>query len=164
MNPGELETAVASHPFVRGMSAGHVRILADCAMFTRFEADQTVFREGEIANRFYLIRRGRISLEARAGGPEAIPVQTINTGGVLGWSWLFPPYYWHFNARALEGTEAIFFYGTRLRERCEADRDFGYELMRRMSAVLIDRLQSTLKESLHLAAAGSAEFQKRNTI
>lgn len=164
MNPEELENAVAAHPFVRGMSAGHARILADCAMFTRFEAGQTVFREGEIANRFYLIRKGTVSLEAQASGGEAVMVQAITAGGVLGWSWLFAPYYWHFSARALEPTEAIFFYGTRLRERCEADRGFGYELMRRMSAVLIDRLQSTLKESLHFTPARPPELQKRNTI
>ena len=39
------------------------------------------------------------------------------------WFWLFPPYYWHFDARAVEQTEASFFnkplheqpYGLRLR-------------------------------------------------
>jgi CRP/FNR family cyclic AMP-dependent transcriptional regulator len=55
---------------------------------------------------------------------------------------LFPPYYWHFDARALAPTKAIFFYGTRLRTQCEEDHDFGYELIRRMAAVVIMRLQA----------------------
>ena len=52
----------------------------------------------------------------------------------------------HFDARALEPTAAIFFYGTRLREQCEDDRDFGYEMMKRMTQIVIDRLQSTRKQ------------------
>ena len=120
-------------------------------MLTRFGTAEIVFREGEIANRFYLIRHGKVSLESHGDGPDAITLQTIGAGDVLGWSWLFAPYYWHFNACAPEPTEAIFFYGTRLRERCEEDREFGYQLMRRVSGVLIQRLQTTLKESHRLA-------------
>ncbi len=154
MIPSELEKAVAEHPFVRGMSASHLGILNQCAMFTEFETGQIVFREGEIANRFYLVRRGKISVESQTGSGEVIPVQTVGPGEVLGWSWLFAPYYWHFNGCALEPTEAIFFYGTRLREKCEQDTDFGYELMRRVVAILMQRLQSTVKESLRLAGGG----------
>lgn len=152
MIPSVLENAVATHPFVRGMSSAHLRILTECAMFTRFDTGQTIFHAGEIANRFYLIQQGKVSLENRSDADGVITIQTIGAGDVLGWSWLFAPYYWHFNACALEPTQAIFFYGTRLRERCEQDREFGYQLMRRVSAVLIRRLQATLKESLRMAA------------
>jgi CRP/FNR family transcriptional regulator, cyclic AMP receptor protein len=153
MIPLDLENAVANHPFVRSMSPAQVRRLAECAMFTRFDAGQIVFRAGEIANRFYLLQAGKISLDSGAEPGEVVTVQILGAGDVLGWSWLFAPYYWHFDARAIEPTQAIFFYGTRLREHCEEDREFGYELMRRMAAVLIQRLQMTLKESVRLAAA-----------
>jgi hypothetical protein len=58
-------------------------------------------------------------------------------------SWAFPPYYWHFNAIADEPTEAIFLYGSRLRQECDRDHDFGYELFKRMSQILVVRLQAT---------------------
>ena len=77
-----------------------------------------------------------------------MPIQTLTAGHVLGWSWLFPPYYWHFDARALEPTRAIFFYGTRLREECEQDPDLGYALMKRVTQVLINRLQATRRQIL----------------
>ena len=67
---------------------------------------------------------------------------------MLGWTWLFPPYYWHFDARAVEPTLAIFFYGTRLREKSEVDAELGYELMKRMVAVIIRRLQATRRQLL----------------
>jgi CRP-like cAMP-binding protein len=157
MTPSDLEKAVMSHPFLQGLSAEYLRRLADAAMFTQFEAGQMVFYEGEIANRFYLIQRGKVTLETRANENGVIAVHTLGAGDVLGWSWLFAPYYWHFNACAVESTQAIFFYGTRLREHCEQDREFGYQLMRRVAAVLIQRLQVTMKESLRLASAIQSE-------
>ena len=77
---------------------------------------------------------------------EGCAGETIGDDDVLGWSWLFPPYYWHFDARATKPTRAIFFYGTWLRESCERDHDFGYEMLKRMSAVIINRLQATRKK------------------
>ena len=73
---------------------------------------------------------------------------TIGAGEVLGWSWLIPPYQWHFDARAVEETDAIFFYGTALRARCEDDHDLGYELMLRVAAVVMLRLQSARDQLL----------------
>lgn len=151
MSLSALENAVANHPFLEGMSPTHRRILAESAMFTRFEAGQVVFHEGEIANRFYLLQSGRVSVETLGGAQQAITIQTLGPGDILGWSWLFAPYYWHFSACAVESTQAIFFYGTRLREICEQDREFGFELMRRVTGVLMRRLQMTLRESLRLA-------------
>ena len=117
-----------------------------CAMETKFEAGQVLFREGEIANRFYLILEGKVALEAEAGESGPVEVQKIGAGEVLGWSWLFPPYSWHFAARALEPTKAIFFYGTWLREQCEQDKNLGYEVMNRVVGVVIERLQATRRE------------------
>ena len=67
---------------------------------------------------------------------------------MLGWSWLFPPYYWHFDARAVELTEAVFLHGAPLREECEADHDLGYELVKRMAEVMLKRLQATRRQLL----------------
>lgn len=151
MSLSALENAIANHPFLQGMSPAHLRVLAENAMLTRFEAGQVVFHEGEIANRFYLLQSGRVSVETRSGAQQVITIQTLGAGDILGWSWMFAPYYWHFSACAIESTQAIFFYGTRLREICEQDREFGFELMRRVTGVLMRRLQMTLRESLRLA-------------
>ena len=123
------------------MKPAHLEVLCDCAMQTQFAKDQLIFREGDLANRFYLIQEGRVALESR-GDERTVLIQTVGAGDVLGWSWLFPPYYWHFDARAVVATKAIFFYGTRLRTQCEEDHDFGYELIKRMAAVVIVRLQA----------------------
>ncbi|MFN7141025.1 MAG: Crp/Fnr family transcriptional regulator [Limisphaerales bacterium] len=144
----ELLKQIAEHPFLRGMTAGQFKILADSAMLKNFDKDELIFREGDVANRFYLIREGKVALEHADENETPHLIQHIGAGDVLGWSWLFPPYYWHFDARAVEPTKAIFFYGTRLREQCESDPVLGYELMRRMADVIVKRLQASRKQML----------------
>ena len=145
-----IEPIIAGHPFLTGLNPEHLEILADCAMQTQFEPNQMIFREGEVANRFYLILEGKVALESASKEHGMVPIETIGPSDVLGWSWLFPPYYWHFDARALEPTRAIFFYGTRLRERCEEDHDLGYELIKRTAQVLMHRLQATRRQLLEV--------------
>jgi CRP-like cAMP-binding protein len=145
-----LAAAIAAHRFTAGMEPEHLNRLLPSAMFKHFESDEVVFREGEPANRFYLICQGKIALESRGDGESTPLVQIVGENEVLGWSWLFPPYYWHFTARAVEPTDAIFFYGTRLREQCEEDPSFGYDLMKRMAAIVVKRLQITRVQLLQV--------------
>ena len=140
-----LRARLAAHPFLTGLRPEHVETLSSYCMATEFEAGQKIFSAGEIANRFYLVEDGRVSLEVHS--PEGAPlhVETVGPGGVLGWSWLFAPYTWHFDARALEPVRAIFLYGTRLREHCEEEPEFGYQLLRRVAELATQRLTAVQK-------------------
>src|SRR5688572_1078984 len=113
-----LRTEIAKHPFAKGLSPEHLEALANCAVETHFAKGELIFREDEFANHFYFLLEGEVTLESGAAN-SPIPVETIGAGDVLGWAWLFPPYYWHFSARAERPTRAIFFYGAWLREECE---------------------------------------------
>src|SRR5260370_871627 len=104
-----------SHPFLKGLDVHQCRVLADCAMLAKFRPGELIFREGEPANRFYLITQGKVQLESRAQHRRPVPIQTVEAGDVLGWSWMFEPYTWNFDARAVESTDVIFFYATPLR-------------------------------------------------
>ena len=143
-----LAARIAAQPFFQGMSAEHLKILGDCAMATKFVPEQIIFKENDLANRFYIIEKGKVALESRTTEGKLVLVETIGVGDALGWSWLFPPYCWHFGARALEDTTAIFFYGTRLRASCDEDPGFGYELVKRMAEVAIRRLESSRRHAL----------------
>ena len=155
-----LETSIRQHPFLAGMSPHQFRILSDCAMPRRFLANEIILREGDPADRFYLLQKGHVALESHGTAQGATRIQTIGAGEVLGWSWLFPPYLWHFDARALEPTEAVFFYATPLREECESDHELGYELTKRMAAVMLQRLQAARRRSLELAGAQTSAQAK----
>ncbi len=139
----EIRTLEAQ-PFFKGMSPGLIKMLAEDAMTVEFRAGELIFNEGGLANRFYLLLSGKVELESPTDSEhEPVVIETIGEGNALGWSWLFPPYYWHFDARAVTPIKAIFFYGTRLREKCETDNELGYELMKRVSGIVVKRLQAT---------------------
>lgn len=142
------------------MSQHHIRLLAACAMRTHFEPNQVIFREGETANRFYLIENDRVALESTANHEKPVIIDEVGDADLLGWSWLFPPYIWHFAARAVAPTDAIFFYGRVLREYCERDHGLGFELFKRMSEVMTRRLQSARTRLLSAYAADPTLAQR----
>lgn len=138
-----LEPYIAEHPFLKNLEPQHLKILVGCASNVRFDAGQFILREGEEANNFYIIRHGKVSLEIFTPDRGPITIQTIGDGEVLGWSWLIPPYHWHYDARALELTRAIALDGKCLRMKCEQDHDLGYELLKRFAHIITQRLEAT---------------------
>ena len=164
MTAHDLRTHIAATPFLFGMSDHHVEVIAECACHREFVGGEVIFRQGETANRFYLIEQGVVQLEAALkSGESRIVAGTIESGGVLGWSWLFEPYQWQFTARALTETTAIFFYGTVLREHCEMDPSLGFELFKRMSAEMVRRLQSARSRLLE-SRSGFSEIGAEHAI
>jgi CRP/FNR family cyclic AMP-dependent transcriptional regulator len=145
-----IEAAMAAHPFLKDMSPHQCRILTDCAIISHFEPGELILNAGEPADRFYLILKGKVVLKSYIKGFGVVPLQTLGDADVLGWSWLFPPYLWHFDAQAVEPTDIIILDGTSLREECEADHNFGFELIERMSKVIIQRLEALRRQKLEL--------------
>jgi len=151
----QLLKLIAQQPFFNGLSGPHLQLLADSAMATQFKSGQWIFRQGDPANRFYLILEGKVLVESEVKERGTIPIRTLGPGDDLAWAWLFPPYYMHFSACAIEPTRAIFFYGTRLREQCEANHELGYQLMRRIAEVVIQNLNATQQRLLECTDPGN---------
>lgn len=143
-----IAAAIGEHRFFRGLKPKYLAMLAEGAKCASFKAGEMLFREGEPANRLYLIDHGRIALEAHEPANGTFLVQTLTAGDVLGWSWLFPPFVWHFQARAVEPTSVIILNGAHLLVAAERNYDFGYELMKRVAQVVIHRLQAARKQLL----------------
>lgn len=142
---------ISQHPFLKGLNRDQLVVLADCALTAQFKTAEIIFREGEPAKLFYLIETGKVALESAADGAPVV-IETIGGGDLLGWSWMMPPYKWHFTARAIEPTKAIYFAGTILRDYCERDHSLGFELHKRMSEVMMKRLQAARKKMLAIHA------------
>ena len=145
-----LEPLLAQHPFFQDLQPDAVQVVLGCASNVRFKAGSWLFREGEAANQFYLIRHGKVALQVFVPQRGPMTIETIEAGEVLGWSWLFPPYRWHFDAQAVELVRAIAFDGQCLRGKCEEDHDLGYDLMQRFAQVMMQRLQATRLQLLDL--------------
>jgi len=143
--PG-IEQRLTAHPFLEGMSPHHLELLALCARPTEFDAGQIVLREGEPASGFYLIETGTIVLEAKTNDGKMVVIDAVSAGEPLGWSWLFPPYLWSFDARTTEPCTALYFSGLLLRQHRDDDLTLSHELHRRVSEVMVRRLQAARKK------------------
>ncbi len=141
---------LAQHPFFAGLEERHLHLLVGCAANVRFDAGRYIFRGGEEANHFYLIRHGKVALDVYASERGSISILTLGEGEILGWSWLLPPYHWRFDARAVELTRAIALDGVCLRKKCEEDHDLGYELLKRFAHIIEDRLEATRLQLLNI--------------
>jgi CRP/FNR family transcriptional regulator, cyclic AMP receptor protein len=155
-----IEQLLAEQPYFKGLSAPQLAAVTGCAKNVRFEAGEHLVRQGEDANEFFVIRQGKVALEASApAGP--ITVQTLGDGDVVGWSWLVQPHVWRLGAVARELTRAISLDGACLRRKCEEDHDLGFELLKRFSFLISERLEATRLQLLDFYSPDHAGGRRR---
>ena len=150
-----IDSLLAEVPVFEGLGGRELETVAGCGRNVRFDAGAQLFREGDAADTFYVIRHGSVAVETFTPARGPMMIETIEPGEVIGWSWLFPPYRWHFDARALTVVRATAFDGACLRGKCEADPALGFALMSRFAQVLIERLQWTRLRLLDLYGDGN---------
>ena len=145
-----IESLLAEVPVFAGLGESALGTIAGCGQNMHFDAGAVLFREGDAADTFYVVRHGSVAVETFVPARGPMMIETIESGEVIGWSWLFEPYRWHFDARALTAVRATAFDGACLRGKCEADPALGYALMSRFAQVLIELLQWTRLRLLDL--------------
>ncbi|MFI5101326.1 MAG: cyclic nucleotide-binding domain-containing protein [Actinomycetes bacterium] len=145
-----------AHPLFDGLDEETVAQLSGCAVNVHFGADEFLFRTGEPADRFFMLRHGGVALDVVGPGERQLVVDTVGPGGVVGVSWLVPPYRWAIDARATESTSAVALDATCLRARFEADPRVGYQLLQRVVSAMSDRLYSARIRLLDLYGTPSA--------
>jgi CRP-like cAMP-binding protein len=143
-----LDRLICEHAFFANMASDYCELIGGCARNVRFDKGMYLFREGEAANEFFLIRHGRVALEIMAPGRGPVRFLTINANEIAGVSWLVPPYRWLYDARALELTRAVAIDGSCLRQKGEENHDFGYEMMKRFMGMVVQRLHAAQLQML----------------
>ena len=141
--PQSLEQLLADVALFEDLDDDERALIAGCGQNVHFAEGEYIFRDGEAADSFFLIRHGSVALEAFVPTRGPVVIETLEAGEVLGWSWLFPPCRWHFDARALSSVRATGFDGACLRGKCDDDPALGYDLMKRFAQVFTERLQWT---------------------
>jgi CRP-like cAMP-binding protein len=148
MEKKSLKSVLSRHEFLKGLPAPYLDLLTGCAKNTRTEAGKLLFQAGESADRFYLIRQGRVAVELHAKPHRPVAIQTLGPDELLGWSWLIPPYRWHLSARAMEPVAALSFDGRCIRAKFDKDPKLGYEFYRRFALIMSQRLEETFLQML----------------
>ncbi|HEX9657403.1 MAG TPA: cyclic nucleotide-binding domain-containing protein [Bacteroidota bacterium] len=143
MHTEDLAPLLRQHPFLADLPEQHITTLIGCASNVHFAEGSQLLREGELADKFYLIRTGRVALEIDLSERGQLRIQTVGSGEVLGWSWLISPFRWHFTGVAVTDVRGVALDGKCLRLKSENDHDFGYEMLKRLAIVMERRLEAT---------------------
>lgn len=142
MRPIPIRDLLAEQPVLRDLEPDDIDLMAGCGHNEVFQAGASLAREGTTADRFFVVRHGKVALELHAPtGP--LMIETIGAPDLVGWSWLFPPYRWTYDVAAIDLTRVVVIESACLRAKCDADPVFGYRLMKRFAQVAVDRLQAT---------------------
>lgn len=140
------------HPFLLGLPHAAVATLAECARAESFAPGAHILRQGSPATALYLILDGCVQLQVYVPQRGEQPVETLHGGDALGWSWLTPPYKWHFDAVAVGAVQALKLDAMCLRRHMESDFELGYRLQQRLIAVILNRLQASRMQMLDVYA------------
>jgi CRP/FNR family cyclic AMP-dependent transcriptional regulator len=140
MTSTNVRQIIADSQFFAGLDDDAVDFLADHAVERKLAAGKVLFQQGERAAQFYLLVEGQVSLGIPALEGPALELQAIGPGQIAGWSWLLPPHLWSFQARAGTDIRCLEFDGEAILARCEQDPRFGYELIKRFSGLMSERL------------------------
>jgi CRP-like cAMP-binding protein len=151
----DLGKILSEHPFFQGMNTGYLKRITECASLLHFHSGDFIFRQDEEANHLYVILEGKVDVElfSALGGP--VVLQEIQKGGVLGWSWLMPPYRWRFDARTVEDVQTVALDAKCLRRRMEEDSGLGMDVLSRFVPVITQRLEFARLKLLNLYGAHS---------
>ena len=121
-------SALAGQRSLRGLRADQLDALAATASEAMFPAGHRIFAEGGHVGSFWLIESGYVTLDVQVPCERPVIIGTVGIGGLLGWSWLLPPYQWAFGAVCVTEVRAIEFLAPAVRDRCAADPELGHKL------------------------------------
>ena len=145
-----LNELLEAHPVFHDFPKEFVEDLGECTWEMEFIPDQYVFWSGHDAKFFYILRSGSIALVAHTQDQGKVTIETLHNGDVLGWSWLYPPYKWHFDAKTIDPARVIVVDARCVLAKCEQNHELGYELMLRFSRIMLDRLMATRMRMLDI--------------
>ena len=148
MNSQSVADFLSRHPFFTGLDDQYIEFLTDSAVETQIGEGGILFRQGTPADKFYLLKSGKVSVQVPALVGPVLEIQRIGENQILGWSWLIPPYRWNFQARVEEDASLLEFDGRAVLARCEEDPRFGFEMLKRFAALMSERLEAARQKMM----------------
>ena len=143
---------LSGHPLFSKLPPEYLQSLEGCAQRQRYAAGDVILKTHTNADAFFVITEGLVSLQVHPASGEPVLIQSLREGDVLGWSWMLPPYLWHFDAVARENTATYRLDASCVRGKCEVDPQFGYQLSQCFSRIMLERLMATRLQLLDVYA------------
>jgi len=139
---------LSDHDFFSSFSESDLKFLCESANEKEVKKGTVLFRQGERAQNFYVVRNGRISVQIPAILGPTLEIQSLGKDQIMGWSWLISPYRWNFQTKAEEDSLLLEFDGKAILAHCEQDPKFGYELLKKFAALMSERLDAARQKMM----------------
>jgi CRP-like cAMP-binding protein len=146
-NPSTTEY-LSTHEFFSEFSDDDLNFLCECSSTCDIKMGQILFLQGQNADKFYVVRSGRIAIQMPAIMGPTLQIQALDKDHILGWSWLISPYKWNFQTKAEEDSVLLQFDGAAILTRCEQEPKFGYELLKRFAALMSEGLNAARQKMM----------------
>ena len=114
--------------------------LAQITDVLNFDKDEILFREGEPADRFYMLRAGNILLEQRISDKVTACVGSVKPGFSFGWSAMVDNGVYTTEAVCIEPSEIYSFKREKINKLFEQDPRMGFLLYQRLLEIIKKRL------------------------
>lgn len=142
----------ASTLSMRALPEEHRQRLMRYAHEVNFPPGTRLFEEGGRADRFWVLRTGRVELDMHVPGRRAAVIESLGHDELLGWSWLFPPHSWRMGAETVTPVRAYEFDAAAVRSLCKDDPELGSAVALWVGAVVAHRLRAARVRLLDLYA------------
>lgn len=148
--------------FLRDIDSAHLEEIAEIARISEFDKHDVVFQEGDRAKSVFFVVSGKLSLELSPSTDYRKQLVCVGPGEMLGWSALVENTRFAATAIVMEPARLVSVDGERLRAICDADPQFGYEIMRRTMKGLAMRLTETWRQLSLVYLSHQAPVTARN--
>ena len=149
----ELLVELNKIPWFRELHPKHLNQLAGIALLRRVKAGETIFREGDKEDYFYVVLEGRVALDIFVPHRGKVRFYTAEPWEVFGWSSVTPTVRQRTaGAMAVLDSFVVGLDAEKLRQLCDGDHDLGYLVMRRLANIIAGRLMVTRLQLLDMFA------------
>jgi CRP-like cAMP-binding protein len=114
--------------------------LAQIIDVLKFDKDEIVFKEGEAAERLYMLRSGSVLLEQRISDKVTACVGSVKPGFSFGWSAMVDNGVYTTEAVCIEPSEIYSFRRDKINKLFEKDPEMGFRMYQRLLELIKKRL------------------------
>ncbi|MFL7813743.1 MAG: Crp/Fnr family transcriptional regulator [Anaerolineales bacterium] len=140
--------------FIEGFSQEQVAILDPMISDVRYDTDQVIFSQGEVADYLYFVIDGRVSIRFKPEDGPVLSVADVKQGEVFGWSSALGSKCYTSSAVCAEGGLFVRITGKDLKRLCQEHPETGILILNRLAGVIAQRLRGTHEQVVALLHHG----------
>lgn len=136
---------LAKFPLFQDVSPAILEKIARISEEISLKEGETVFREGQVADKMDFLLKGSIALRVNImSKPDSVTVSYVaKSNECFGWSGIVPPYHYTATAYCDEDTRILSVRGKEFMEIISENPADGFKIMQRIAEIVSDRLRNS---------------------